>query len=189
MQPMGGGRVVFVGNSGSGKSTSGHRLATRLGIPHVDLDALYWEPGWTGARWEVFRQRVGDAIAGDAWVVSGNYLRAVQDLVWSRVDTVAWLDVPLHLSLRRLTARSWRRWRRDELLWGTNRESMRMLLKLWDPERSLLAFAVQQHRPRRRLFEEESRDPRWAHVCFVRMRSPAQVDRFIAEYTPPEQPE
>ncbi|HCU2021331.1 TPA: AAA family ATPase [Pseudomonas aeruginosa] len=39
-------RVVVVGTSGAGKSTFSAALAARLGCTHVELDRLYWGPGW-----------------------------------------------------------------------------------------------------------------------------------------------
>jgi len=41
-------RVSVVGVSGSGKTTVARALAARLGVPHVELDAIYHQPGWTG---------------------------------------------------------------------------------------------------------------------------------------------
>jgi hypothetical protein len=58
-------------------------LAARLGVPYVELDAVFHQPGWTELPIEDFRARVAEAAAGDAWVVDGNY-RAVLDLVWAR---------------------------------------------------------------------------------------------------------
>ena len=37
-------KVLIFGNSGSGKSTYARALAAREGIPHLDLDAIVWEP-------------------------------------------------------------------------------------------------------------------------------------------------
>ena len=39
-------RIHVVGNSASGKSTFGRRLAEALDAPFVELDALNWQPGW-----------------------------------------------------------------------------------------------------------------------------------------------
>src|SRR5688500_3597481 len=46
-------RIIVVGSSGSGKSTLGEQLAARLDVPFIELDALYWEPGWVEAEREV----------------------------------------------------------------------------------------------------------------------------------------
>jgi adenylate kinase family enzyme len=77
---------VVIGATGSGKSTLAERLAARLGGAYVELDALHWEPHWTEAAPDVFRERVERATAGARWVVAGNYGR-VRDLVWPRADT------------------------------------------------------------------------------------------------------
>ena len=40
-------RIVVVGTSGVGKTTLAKDIAAALAIPHVELDALHWDPGWT----------------------------------------------------------------------------------------------------------------------------------------------
>ena len=74
-------RIVIVGTTGTGKTTFAGHLAGRLGVPHVELDALHWEPNWTPADLARFRERVTRAVSDDAWVVDGNY-HVVRDLVW-----------------------------------------------------------------------------------------------------------
>jgi adenylate kinase family enzyme len=39
-------RIVVVGASGSGKTTMAKALSRALGLPHVELDAINWQPGW-----------------------------------------------------------------------------------------------------------------------------------------------
>jgi len=62
-------RVAVIGTTGSGKTIFARRLAAALDAPHVELDALYWGPGWT--RRGSFRQDVLDAIRQPRWVVEG----------------------------------------------------------------------------------------------------------------------
>jgi adenylate kinase family enzyme len=45
-------RIHVVGTSGSGKTTLARQIAERLDIPHVELDALHWEPHWTKRYYE-----------------------------------------------------------------------------------------------------------------------------------------
>src|SRR5689334_5774453 len=89
-------RIAVTGTSGSGKTTFARRLGERLGLPHIELDALFWRPGWVESDTESFRTRVAEAIAGEGWVVDGNY-SPVRDLYLARVDTVVWLDLPLRV--------------------------------------------------------------------------------------------
>ncbi len=46
----------MVGTSGSGKTTVGRALAARLGLPFVELDAIFHQPGWTELPREDFRE-------------------------------------------------------------------------------------------------------------------------------------
>ncbi|WP_273380985.1 AAA family ATPase [Symbiobacterium thermophilum] len=57
-------RIVVIGSSGSGKTTLARELAMRLGVPHIEADALYWGPNWTPAQPDEFRRRVDQATAG-----------------------------------------------------------------------------------------------------------------------------
>ncbi|CAG0943910.1 partial gluconokinase, partial [Anaerolineae bacterium] len=93
-------RISVVGVTGSGKTTFARQLAQRLGYPHIEMDALHWEPNWVQAPWDVFRARVDLALHGDTWVIDGNYSRA-RDIVWERADAVIWLDYALPLVLWR----------------------------------------------------------------------------------------
>src|SRR5947208_3451024 len=111
-------RISVVGSTGSGKTTFGHKLARRIGVAHIELDALAWGPNWTLVPVELFKERVSRAVEGDAWVIDGNYGgRGARDLVWPRADTVIWLDPPLGVIFARLFDRAVRRIRSRQELW------------------------------------------------------------------------
>ena len=60
-QSVTGPRIVVVGTTGSGKTTVARQLAEHLGVLHVELDALNWDPGWVDLNQtdrEEFRKRV-----------------------------------------------------------------------------------------------------------------------------------
>ena len=171
-------RINVVGTSASGKSTMAAALAERLGVPCIELDALHWGPNWTEAPVEVFRERVEAAIAGDDWVVDGNYARA-RDLVWAKADTVVWLDFPLRTVLARFVRRTARRIGHRQELWAGNRERLRTQLFSRD---SLLLWILTTYRARRR--EYPSLLAEHPQITAVRLRSPGEARRWLAGVGP-----
>ena len=173
-------RVAVVGTSGSGKTTVAAALARRLGVPHIELDRLYWGPNWTGADEETFRARVREATSADRWVCDGNYA-PVRPTILARADTAVWLDLSLRTCLRRIVARTFRRARSGEGLWGTdNRESWRHQLG----RDSLIWWVLTTHRRRRREYEARFADPALAHLRVIRLRSPAAVASWLEGVDP-----
>jgi adenylate kinase family enzyme len=120
-------RICVKGTSGSGKSTFAAELARRIGLPCIELDALFWGPNWTEPTSEAFRVRVCEAMAAapHGWVIDGNYDSKLGDTVLGSADVIVWLDLPLHLKLRRVWGRTIFRIRNEVELWNGNRETWR----------------------------------------------------------------
>ncbi len=178
-------RVSVVGTTGSGKTTVGRELATRLGVPFVELDALNWGPGWLPAGAAVFKGRVERAIAGGSWVVDGNYGGAgVRDVVWARADTLVWLDYALWRILLQLFRRTTRRVVAREELWSGNRESFR---NAFLSRNSLFLWALKTYRRRRLLYPAMLALPEHRHLRVLRFRSPRETRRWLEaiEVSPP----
>jgi adenylate kinase family enzyme len=172
-------RVSVVGTSGAGKSTLSRALAGALGADFLELDSVYHQPGWVPLPREEFRRRVGDAVAGERWVIDGNYTSNVKDLVWARADTVVWLDLPKRTVMGRIIWRSFQRAARRVELWNGNRERWRNLFSV-DKEESVIAWAWQTHAATRAKLEAAMADPQNDHLRFVRLTRPAEVRRFLA---------
>jgi adenylate kinase family enzyme len=170
--------VAVVGCSGSGKTTLARTLAEALGAPHVELDSLYHQPGWTPLSDEEFRRRVTAAVEPDAWVVDGNY-SAVRDIVWGRADTVVWLDLRYTTVMARTIRRTMKRVITREELWNGNREPWSNLWSL-KPEESIIAWSATRHKIYRRRYSEAEDDPRWVALRFVRLRSHSEANAFVA---------
>ena len=176
-------RVHVWGNSCSGKSTLAAELGDVLDLPVVELDALNWQPGWIALRDtapDEFDARVAAACTGDRWVVAGSYSGTSLRLVWPRVQSVLWLDLPRRLLIVRVIRRTWRRARSRELLWGSVRERLLPLFAVWRGEESLLWWIWTQHARKRRELVALTRDPRFAHVRFVRFGSTRDAEAWLA---------
>lgn len=174
-------RVHVIGNSMSGKSTLAERLAKALQADFVELDALNWLPGWVGLNEtdpDELQRRILHATRCDAWIVAGSYSAHCQRAFWSRLQTVIWLDLPLRVLLARFFRRSWRRWRRRELLWGTNVERFWPHFALWRGSDSLLYWILFHHHRKRRDMLGWMQEPRWSHIRFVRLTSAAEIETF-----------
>jgi adenylate kinase family enzyme len=170
--------AVISTTSGQGKSTLAGELGRRLGVPHVEIDALHHGPGWVEASAQELRARVLAAIEEGGWVVDGNYQGKLGTLVLDRADTVVWLDLPLHVWLPRLWSRTRQRIRGRVELWNGNRETWRGAFLGWN---SLFVYALRNVVRRRR---------RWpaalAGRSVVRLRSPAEVERWLAGFPLPQ---
>lgn len=84
MQRKIGKNIIVVGSTGSGKTTLANSIATILNMPHIELDALYWEANWTGTPDDIFIQKIENALtqAGEAWNMEAPHMPFSQ-LVWS----------------------------------------------------------------------------------------------------------
>jgi adenylate kinase family enzyme len=167
-------RVLVIGISGSGKTTVAGSLAARLRVPLVELDALQHGAGW--ATRPTFVEDVDAATRGSAWVVDGNYLAMVGDLLWSHADSVVWLDLPRWLVEWRVVRRSLVRWVRRTELWNGNREQS--LLRWLDPEHPV-RWAWMKHREYRVEYAARFADPAWAHLSRVRLRNRSEVRALL----------
>jgi adenylate kinase family enzyme len=100
-------RVVILGPGGAGKTTVAEDIASRTGLPVVFLDPLFWREGWTPAPTDEARRELAGAIAGDRWILDGNFLgpEGTSDARFERADTVVFLDLPRTLCLWRVLSR------------------------------------------------------------------------------------
>ena len=172
-------RIVVIGTTSSGKSTLAARLAKRLSIEFIELDALHWEPNWQEAPLEVFRARVEKALwQAERWVVAGNY-HMVRDLVWPRAELVIWLDYSLWRIFWQLTRRTFSRWWTQELLWGTNRENLWIHFKLRSNE-SLFHWLFKTYWRRKREYPMLLSQPEHQHLKLIRCRHPREIEEWIS---------
>ena len=174
-------RVSVIGISGSGKTHVALRLARILECPHIELDALYHQSGWRPMEDSLFRARLEETTAGDAWVIDGSYRDWVSEgVVWKRADTVVWIKLSKMATMRQLAQRSARRAVYREELWNGNREDLRKVLSL-DPKRSILADVWERYARYNEQFEAYRKDPRFAHLTFVVLTNRGHVDDWLAQ--------
>jgi len=166
-------RVVVAGTSGAGKTTLAARVGRELGIPHVEIDALFHGPGWTPRR--EFVDDVRRFCATDTWVTEWQYER-VRHLLAMRADLLVWLDLSRARVTWQVTRRTLRRRLRRERLWNGNVEP-----PLWtvftDPQH-IVRWAWTRH-PHTAARVAAARDER-PELVVVRLPGHRAADRWIA---------
>ena len=167
--------MLVTGLPASGKTTFARALAERDGLPHIEVDRMYYGPSFEMR--PTFVSELSEVLDGPAWLVDDIGQPESRDLSWARADVLIWLDLPYGVAGVRALRRTWGRLRaREEMLPGC-RESWLGWLTPKHPVR----LALTQHRRDRRDRERRLADPRFAHLKVVRLRSRAEVAAFLAE--------
>jgi adenylate kinase family enzyme len=150
-------RVVILGRGGAGKSALARQLSDVTGIPAVELDALFWQPGPTPmdpSRWAACQHEL---VQPDRWILDGDlgpYDTALQVRLRA-ADTIVVLD----FTFLRCAWRTLRRGREQAEYWRWVRAYRRRSL----PD---VMRAISSEAPHAKLYV---------------LRNPAMVKRFADE--------
>lgn len=101
-------RVCVLGCAGAGKTYVARQLARLAGLPYVDLDRLFWQPGWRVPEEAAWREVQRGLVAASEWVLDGNYASTYDERL-PLADTVVVLDTPRWRCLARVLVRRVRR--------------------------------------------------------------------------------
>jgi adenylate kinase family enzyme len=167
--------MAVIGPTGSGKTWISERLASRLGLRHIEIDALYHGLDWQQCTLDQLRERVAAATEGDGWISDGTYHRMIGEIVLERARTIVWLDLPVRLIQWRLLRRTYLRKKHRVELWHGNREG-----PWYEALRYLMWPSL------KRSFENRRKLPalfaRHPHLDVHRLRSDGEVGRFVEDF-------
>lgn len=170
---------MVYGPSGSGKSTLAAQLGQKLGLPVLELDAVFHaHPNWVDLSADEFRTAVSRYLAEHTggWVIDGNYSQ-VRDIILPLAETAIWLKLPWRTVYRRLARRTITRSLTHGELWNGNRETIRQTFFSRD---SMLIWGVTSwRRHHRNLHATLVEKPPTARVYIL--RTPGQV-RYLREH-------
>jgi len=159
-------RIVVCGRLGSGKTTVARQIAKSIGIPHIELDALLWEPHGVRKSVEESRPEVLSLISKhtDGWVFDGTH--QFQDIILPLADTVVWIRLPFRVYFWKLLKRNIRQWR------GHGRHK-RILITLKDTLKQPYMI-ISFHKRIRRVLEGIP-----PQASIIQLRSSKEIDAFI----------
>ncbi len=87
-------RVIIIGSPGSEKAELARVIAERLRLPCIELERLYWRPGWEKPDAQTWQTQVSELAAREAWVMSGTFPSTL-DIRVARADWLVWVDLPM----------------------------------------------------------------------------------------------
>jgi adenylate kinase family enzyme len=124
-------RVAIIGRGASGKSTLAVRLGEITGLPVIELDKLFWQPGVVATprdQWAAIQQEL---VERERWIMDGDLgPHDVVDVRLRAADTIIFLDFSLVPCAWRAIRRS--RERADFWRWllAYRRQSRPVLMKV-----------------------------------------------------------
>ena len=170
-------RVHIIGGSGAGKSVPGAALAARLGVPLIELDDLFWEPGWREVGHAVLARRLAPQLDPPGWVVAGNYFATTEPRVWPRATHLVVLDLPYPLMLWRTLRRTLHRGLSGQPCCHGNVESIWRLFH----RDGVLRYLMRTWRKRHARYATLPYEPALAHTRVLHLRSTAAVRALLAD--------
>ena len=161
-------RILISGTSGAGKTTLAIEVASVLGLPRTELDALHHGPNWTPR--DTFIADVRHLAQQPEWITEYQYADA-RPILLEACDLIVDLALPRALVMRRVIGRTVRRSVGREVLWNGNVEPpLRTIFT--DPDH-VVRWAWKTHRrgsERIAVIERERPD-----LAIVMLRSPREV--------------
>jgi adenylate kinase family enzyme len=164
-------RVAVIGPGGAGKSSIARQLGEAVGARVVELDRLFWRPGWVetpALEWEEIQRQ---ELAREPWVVEGLH-KDTMELWLEAADTIVFLDVtPL--------VATWRVSRRR--VSGNDRSTAPEGCEPAPAYRAMIKFLLYQWEYRREIRPEILRilKRRRGHAEIAVLRTPEEVDAFL----------
>ncbi|MEU9886604.1 hypothetical protein [Sphaerisporangium sp. NPDC051011] len=172
-------RVLVAGISGAGKTTMARVVGERLGLQFHEMDALHYVgPDW--ATDPEFRERISEIASTSTWVFDSFGYPDVRDLLWTRADTVIWLDYSRAVIMPRVLRRSLLRTLRRERVFGGDVE----IWVGWLSREHPAWWAWSQHAARRTEIARRADEPRFAHLEVVRFATPREADDWLGRLRP-----
>ncbi|WDZ50647.1 adenylate kinase [Acinetobacter vivianii] len=172
--------INIIGTTGSGKSTFARKLADQRKLQNIELDNLLWLDDWQESSNDALFLKLKIAMenAETGWVIDGLYTRTIP-MIMEKVDTVIWLDYPLHINLYRLSKRTFGRVISREKLWenSDNRESLKLMLS----KESIFIWLIKSYPKNRKKYSDLMQNPAYQHIQFIHLTSPKQTEAFFKQ--------
>ena len=86
-------RILIIGSNGAGKSTFSYKLSSKLNLPLIHIDQIYWEDNWKRKNREEFEKEVLIEAMKEKWIIEGNNIKSLATRL-QYADVVFWFEFP-----------------------------------------------------------------------------------------------
>lgn len=169
-------KINIVGTTATGKSTFGRKLAAKMGIPFLEMDAIFWRPNWQEPSDEEFFPKLENALAAHSWVLDGNYTRTIP-IKWKHIDTVIWLDYSFKTTITQSVLRAFKRAYSKTELWPEtgNYETFGKMFS----KQSIIWWCIKNYSKNKKKYKRIMENPTYSHIKFVRLTSHEEAQAYI----------
>lgn len=91
-------KILLIGISGTGKSHLARRLSTKLDLPVVFLDTIFWKDNWQEEDPTIVESKIHQALSQDKWIIEG-YIEPLGKERIQAADLVLYLDYPGYVAM------------------------------------------------------------------------------------------
>jgi len=165
-------RVAVIGPGGAGKSRIASQLGEAVGARVVELDRLFWQPGWVETPAPEWKEIQRQELELEPWIVEGLH-KDTMHLWLEAADTIVFLDVSPLVATWRVSKRR---------VSGEDRSTAPDGCEPAPAHRALLKFLLYQWDYRRKIRPEILRilDRRRGRAEIAVLRTPREVDAFLS---------
>ncbi|MBK22634.1 MAG: adenylate kinase [Halobacteriovorax sp.] len=168
-------KILVVGSSCTGKTSTARLIEKELGIPFTDMDDLFWKPNWGESSEEELRLKMTKATDAESWVMSGNF-RRTNDITWARADAIVWLNLPFPVVLRQAIYRTLKRILTKESICNGNRETFS---KVFFSRSSILMWVFRTYPTMFERYKEVQKKPLYKTYKFFEFHDHYEVRNWI----------
>lgn len=84
-------KILILGNGASGKTTLAKKISSRLNMPILHLDSIYWDKNWEHSNQLLFLNSVNNFMKQEKWILEGTPMLGIKERILS-ADTIIFLD-------------------------------------------------------------------------------------------------
>lgn len=150
-------RVLILGRGGAGKSVLARQLGELTGLPVIELDTLFWQPGLTAADPAEWAECQRELVRREAWILDGDLgpYDSALDVRLRAADTIVVLDFAFLRCALRTVLRGRERADYWRWAWTYRRRSLPKIMR-----------AIRRDAP---------------HARLIVLRSPGMARRFLTD--------